>query len=144
MRWAHGGVPWWDEAMRAPLPQRPDVDDTPVQEALWREVLGRRLRALRVRRGATLADVAARAGIAPQYLSEVERGRKDASSEMVAAIAGALGVTLLDLTVQVARSLEAERTGPVVLDLVTGPVRSLPPLAGSRQTSGAALLALAA
>lgn len=133
--------------MSAHLPHPPASDEP---EALWREVLGRRLRALRIRRGATLADVAARAGIAPQYLLEVERGRKDASSEMVAAIAGALGVTLLDLTVQVARSLEAdravagERRSAVVLDLAAHPVRALPPIAVPRQTASGAVLALAA
>ncbi|SDH88854.1 Helix-turn-helix domain-containing protein [Agrococcus jejuensis] len=141
MHWSIARPPWWDERMSAHLTHGPATDE---REALWREVLGRRMRALRIRRGATLADVAARAGIAPQYLSEVERGRKDASSEMVAAIAGALGVTLLDLTVQVARSLEAERAGAVVLDLAARPVRALPPIAAPRQAGGGAVLALAA
>ena len=39
----------------------------------------------------TLSETAGRAGISPQYLSEVERGRKEPSSEMIAALAGALG-----------------------------------------------------
>ena len=54
-------------------------------EPLWREVLGARLRALRAERAETLAETAERAGISPQYLSEVERGRKEPSSEMIAA-----------------------------------------------------------
>ena len=66
-------------------------------EPLWREVLGSRLRTLRADRDETLAQTAERAGISPQYLSEVERGRKEASSEMIAALAGALGVTVADL-----------------------------------------------
>ncbi|MEJ2871435.1 helix-turn-helix transcriptional regulator [Actinomycetospora sp. OC33-EN08] len=66
-------------------------------EPLWREVVGRRLRAVRRDRGERLADTAARAGISPQYLSEVERGRKDPSSETLAAVAGALGVPLRQL-----------------------------------------------
>src|ERR1700733_15930594 len=66
-------------------------------EPLWREVLGSRLRALRTDRDETLARTAERAGISPQYLSEVERGRKEASSEMIAALAGALGITVADL-----------------------------------------------
>jgi len=66
-------------------------------EPLWREVLGRRLRALRTDRDETLAQTAERAGISPQYLSEIERGRKEASSEMIAALAGALGITVADL-----------------------------------------------
>ena len=74
-------------------------------EPLWREVLGRRLRVLRQDQDETLAETAARAGISPQYLSEVERGRKEPSSEMIAALAGALGTTLIDLTEQVAGDL---------------------------------------
>lgn len=78
-------------------------------EPLWRLVLGRRLRLLRQERGETLAETAERAGLSPQFLSEVERGRKDPSSEMVAAVAGALGVTLLDLTAAVAADLSSAR-----------------------------------
>ena len=80
------------------LPQR-------SREPLWREVLGRRLRALRLGQGETLTETAARAGISPQYLSEIERGRKEPSSEMIAALAGALDVTLTELTEQVAGDL---------------------------------------
>jgi transcriptional regulator with XRE-family HTH domain len=75
------------------------------QEPLWREVLGPRLRALRQDRHETLAETAARAGLSPQYLSEIERGRKEPSSEMIAALAGALDTTLIDLTEQVAGDL---------------------------------------
>jgi transcriptional regulator with XRE-family HTH domain len=74
-------------------------------EPLWREVLGSRLRALRARRGETLSETAERAGISPQYLSEVERGRKEPSSEMIAALAGALDTSLADLTTQVTEDL---------------------------------------
>ena len=56
-------------------------------------------------------ETAARAGISPQYLSEIERGLKEPSSEMIAAIAGALGITLLDLTRQVADDLRSIREG---------------------------------
>lgn len=63
-------------------------------EPLWREVLGRRLRDIRRRRGARLVDIAARAGVSPQYLSEIERGRKEPSSEMIAAVCGALNIEL--------------------------------------------------
>jgi transcriptional regulator with XRE-family HTH domain len=70
-------------------------------------VLGRRLRALRAERGETLAETAERAGISPQYLSEIERGRKEPSSEMIAALAGALGTTLADLAAGVTEELRA-------------------------------------
>jgi transcriptional regulator with XRE-family HTH domain len=78
-------------------------------EPLWREVLGARLRALRHDRRRTLADTAATAGVSPQYLSEVERGRKEPSSEMIAAIAGALGTSLTDLTGDVAGELQRQQ-----------------------------------
>ena len=97
------------------------VQEPPAQEPLWREVLGRRLRALRQDRDETLAETAARAGLSPQYLSEIERGRKEPSSEMIAALAGALGTTLTTLTEQVAGDLRRQRAlsgpGPVVLAL---------------------------
>lgn len=106
-------------------PQRKPQPEPRPQEPLWREVLGRRLRALRQEQHETLAETAARAGISPQYLSEIERGRKEPSSEMIAALAGALGTTLIGLTEQVAGDLRrqqalaprAGRTGPVMLAL---------------------------
>ncbi len=67
-------------------------------EPLWREVVGARLRHARRHRGLTLVEVARRAGISPQYLSEVERGRKDPSSEVLAAISGALGSEVVEVT----------------------------------------------
>ena len=69
-----------------------------LPEPLWREVLGSRLRELRHERQERLSETAGRAGISPQYLSEIERGRKEPSSEMIAALAGAFGLTLIDLT----------------------------------------------
>lgn len=64
---------------------------------LWRHLVGSAIRARRLQRGLRLRDVAERAGISAQYLSEVERGRKDPSSEMLESICGALGMDLLDL-----------------------------------------------
>ncbi|AXK86099.1 helix-turn-helix transcriptional regulator [Nocardia farcinica] len=87
--------------------RRPEPDT--AAEPLWREVLGERLRLLRREQDETLAETAARAGISPQYLSEVERGRKEPSSEMIAALAGALGTTLGGLTELVADELRMRR-----------------------------------
>ena len=89
-------------------PQREPQPEPRPQEPLWREVLGRRLRLLRQEQQETLSETAARAGISPQYLSEVERGRKEPSSEMIAALAGALGTTLIDLTEHVAGDLRRQ------------------------------------
>ena len=72
-------------------------------------MLGQRLRTLRLDQQETLAETAGRAGISPQYLSEIERGRKEPSSEMIAALAGALGTTLIGLTEQVADDLRRQQ-----------------------------------
>ena len=92
---------------REPQPE-PRPRERQAQEPLWREVLGRRLRVLRQEQQETLSETAGRAGISPQYLSEIERGRKEPSSEMIAALAGALGTTLIDLTEQVAADLRRQ------------------------------------
>ena len=99
------------EPERKPYPEpqpEPRPQEPLPQEPLWREVLGRRLRLLRQEQQETLSETAARAGISPQYLSEVERGRKEPSSEMIAALAGALGTSLIDLTEQVAIDLRRQ------------------------------------
>jgi transcriptional regulator with XRE-family HTH domain len=80
-----------------------------MPEPLWRHVVGRQLRERRRGRGDTLQHVAQRAGVSPQYLSEIERGRKEPSSEMIAAVAGALDTSLLDLTLGAADDLRASR-----------------------------------
>ena len=96
------------EPERGPQREREPQPEPRPQEPLWREVLGQRLRALRQEQQETLSETAARAGISPQYLSEVERGRKEPSSEMIAALAGALGTTLIDLTEHVAGDLRRQ------------------------------------
>ena len=84
-------------------------------EPLWREVLGEQLRELRRQQRETLAETAARAGISPQYLSEVERGLKEPSSEMIAAVAGALGTTLGGLAESVAAELRVQHEASLLL-----------------------------
>ncbi len=59
-----------------------------------REVIGAELRRIRVMQGRTLRDVSSTASVSLGYLSEVERGEKEASSEMLLAICRALGVRL--------------------------------------------------
>ncbi|MEX0428906.1 helix-turn-helix domain-containing protein [Nocardioides sp. DS6] len=114
-----------------PLPQRREPIgqpaersvDRPVQRPaapteaapLWREEVGRVLRQERSSQERTLADVAGEAGVSVQYLSEVERGRKEPSSEVLGAVAGALGLRLVDLTGRVTRRLMTRITGPVCL-----------------------------
>ncbi|MBG0857512.1 helix-turn-helix transcriptional regulator [Streptomyces spinoverrucosus] len=92
-----------------PQPARPGtarpVSDRPaavpsqpaVKEPLWRDLVGDVLRRERLAQERTLKDVADAARISMPYLSEVERGRKEASSEVLAAAAHALGLGLGDL-----------------------------------------------
>jgi transcriptional regulator with XRE-family HTH domain len=61
---------------------------------LLRHLLGDALRRLRLRQGRTLREVSAAARVSLGYLSEVERGQKEASSELLAAICSALGTPL--------------------------------------------------
>ncbi|TDE19896.1 helix-turn-helix transcriptional regulator [Actinomadura sp. 6K520] len=88
-----------------PADETPPERGGPGQEPLWREALGECLRRLRTERGEILVETARRAGVSPQYLSEMERGIKEPSSEMIAAVAGALDVTLADLTLAVTTTL---------------------------------------
>ncbi|MGW7327144.1 helix-turn-helix domain-containing protein [Streptomyces sp. NPDC054840] len=67
------------------------------REPLWRDLVGHVLRRERLAQERTLKDVSEAARISMPYLSEVERGRKEASSEVLAAAAQALGLGLADL-----------------------------------------------
>lgn len=87
-------------------------------EPLWRHLLGDELRGIRQERGRTLTETARRAGVSPQYLSEMERGLKEPSSEMIAAVAGALDTSLVDLTLGVAeRALERAPAPPAQVEV---------------------------
>ena len=104
------------DVLRFPQPSRPAAPASEEPAPLWREAVGRELREERARQDRTLADVAGDAGVSTQYLSEVERGRKEPSSEVIEAVGGALGLTLVDLTARVTRRLVAARPrGPVAL-----------------------------
>jgi len=105
-----------------PRAQEPLRQEPRAQEPLWREVLGHRLRALRQDQDQTLSETAGRAGISPQYLSEIERGRKEPSSEMIAALAGALGTSLSGLTEQVATDLRRQQATASASSRASGPV----------------------
>lgn len=86
------------------------IATTESEEPLWRDVLGAHLRQLRQERGETLQETAQRAGISMQYLSEIERGTKDPSSEMISAVAGALGEGLAEVTEAVSRTIRSSTT----------------------------------
>ncbi|MFB6397177.1 helix-turn-helix transcriptional regulator [Polymorphospora sp. 2-325] len=73
--------------------------------ALLRWAIGTVLRRTRHAQGRILREVAAAAGVSVQYLSEVERGRKEASSEILAGICRALDLPLVDLLEEVRAEL---------------------------------------
>jgi transcriptional regulator with XRE-family HTH domain len=82
--------------------------------ALLREAVGSSLRAARAEQSRTLRDVAREARVSLGYLSEVERGQKEASSELLNSICEALGLQLSalmsDVTSQIASSEIAKLT----------------------------------
>jgi transcriptional regulator with XRE-family HTH domain len=78
-----------------------------------RQALGEALRRRRQAQGRTLREVAAAAGVSLTYLSEVERGRKEASSEVLEAVCAALDLILADLLYEVAETLAAAEAAPV-------------------------------
>ncbi|MGB3699256.1 MAG: helix-turn-helix transcriptional regulator [Gordonia sp. (in: high G+C Gram-positive bacteria)] len=85
---------------------------------LLREAIGDELRRVRTGQGRTLREVSTNARVSLGYLSEVERGRKEASSELLASICGALEVPIGDVLFQVAdvmRPARAQLAGPDTL-----------------------------
>jgi transcriptional regulator with XRE-family HTH domain len=78
-----------------------------VTEPLLRHLVGAILRRERLAQGRILSEVAGAARMSTAYLSEVERGRKEASSEVLAAVCRALGIRLVDLVGQAHDALAA-------------------------------------
>ena len=78
--------------------------------ALLREVIGDVLRRARVEQGRTLREVSDSARVSLGYLSEVERGRKEASSELLSAICGALDFPLSRVLTEAGDELASEES----------------------------------
>ncbi|MBA2419100.1 MAG: helix-turn-helix transcriptional regulator [Nocardioidaceae bacterium] len=99
--------------------------------AVLRHLIGEVLRTQRVARGLTLRDVSARAQVSLGYISEVERGQKEPSSELLAALCGALEVPLSQVLRDVSSILELEEgvrapAGPTVISVDIGRARNTP------------------
>ncbi len=75
---------------------------------LLRTHIGSALRAARIEQGRTLRDVAKSARVSLGYLSEVERGHKEASSELLNAICSALDLSLSAILVDVTNVVRAQ------------------------------------
>jgi transcriptional regulator with XRE-family HTH domain len=95
---------------------------------LLREAIGDRLRHARTTQRRTLREVSRTARVSLGYLSEVERGRKEASSELLAAICEALELPLSELLHRVASDIGA-------LQPVTSPAALTPEPAGVAEPS---------
>ena len=90
---------------------------------LLRTELGRTLRGHRLRQRRTLRDVSGAARVSLGYLSEVERGQKEASSELLASICDALELELADLLAEVSDGMRAKgegRSAPARTDEAAG------------------------
>ena len=114
---------------------------------LFRRLLGEVLRAHRVEQGRTLRQLSADARVSLGYMSEIERGRKEASSELLSAICGALDVPLSEVLLGVADAVALEEAamglrlstdlgkelepGLKAVDLGSVPVESPSPAPGS-------------
>lgn len=92
---------------------------TSVKQVLVRELIGESLREARIDQGRTLREVSKAARVSLGYLSEVERGQKEASSELLASICGAL-----DLPLSVVLTVTSEKMAAV--ERLDNPVTALP------------------
>ena len=75
---------------------------------LFRRLLGDVLRERRVQRGLTLREVSAQARVSLGYISEIERGQKEASSELLASLCGALDTPLSEVLRDVSDAVALE------------------------------------
>lgn len=128
-------VPGGPAAVRAAASSGPPAPAR-NRRALWREAVGAFLRRERLAQGRILADVARDAGVSIQYLSEVERGRKEPSSEVLGAVGAALGFDLVDLTAGVAAMLAREQAAAPGRRVLVLPSSTDVPAIGSPSGTG--------
>ncbi len=83
------------------------IQEVRERPLLMRELLGESLRELRTSSSLTLREVSGRARVSLGYLSEIERGQKEASSELLNAVCGALDVPLSLVLRQVSDKVDA-------------------------------------
>ncbi|HET9859724.1 MAG TPA: helix-turn-helix transcriptional regulator [Nocardioidaceae bacterium] len=81
---------------------------------LFRRLLGEVLRTQRMRQGRTLRQVSADARVSLGYISEIERGQKEASSELLASICSALDVPLSEILSEVSDAVALEEAAMAV------------------------------
>lgn len=106
---------------------------------LFRRLLGEVLREQRIRRGLTLRELSAQARVSLGYISEIERGQKEASSELLGSLCAALEVPLSVVLREVSDAVAVEETAG--LPAVVG---ATPLTAGGRAANTSEVVASAA
>jgi transcriptional regulator with XRE-family HTH domain len=96
---------------------------------LFRRLLGDVLRDRRMQRGLTLREVSAEARVSLGYISEIERGQKEASSELLASLCTALEVPLSDVLREVSDAVAVE-------EAAVAAVAATPIIVSSRRRGG--------
>ena len=97
---------WREEDAARSMSAATETTDEPREVSL-REAIGHVLRDLRTHDHKTLREVSEKAGVSLGYLSEVERGQKEASSELLSSIAQSLGVSTAQMLRMVADYLDS-------------------------------------
>lgn len=92
---------------------------------LFRRLLGDVLRARRIQRGMTLREVSAEARVSLGYISEIERGQKEASSELLASLCTALDAPLSEVLSEVSMAVALEEAA-LAATPITVKVRATP------------------
>lgn len=93
------------DAQIIPFPTAPQQRDDEVEAPKVRDAIGDVLRTERTEQDRTLADVAESAAVSLQYLSEVERGRKEVSSDLLAAVCDSLEIEVAEVLERAAQQL---------------------------------------
>ena len=90
----------------------PSALHVPDNEPLLREALGATMKEFRSQSGFTLRELAKMANISPGYLSELERGRKEVSSELLASVCHAMGVSVASVILEAADMMALDAAAP--------------------------------
>ncbi len=91
---------------------------------LFRRLLGDVLRGARMQRGMTLRELSAEARVSLGYISEIERGQKEASSELLASLCQAMDLPLSDVLRDVADAVAVEEAALAIVTTRISPARS--------------------
>lgn len=89
---------------------------------LFRRLLGEVLRSARMQRGMTLRELSADARVSLGYISEIERGQKEASSELLASLCQAMDLPLSEVLREVSEAVAVEEIALGILETTSTPI----------------------